>query len=222
MIAFPSILEETPDGLFGQIKKLSPYFDYFQIDIADGVFVPNKTVQIDELISTFKPLNLQTFKRLSFEFHFMVEDYEKEIKKLIGLKKFLNIKTVLIHVSLSPNYSLLPTTYPLFNFGLVLNPEDSVQLLTVNYNLQTIPIIQIMTVNPGAQGNPFIPESLIKIEQLRVAGYRNKISLDGAMNNKTISYILEQKYKPDIVCPGSYLTKTDALENHAKYLKSLP
>lgn len=32
-----------------------------------------------------------------------------------------------------------------------------------------------MSVNPGAQGNPFIKESLQKIEQLRNANYRNKI-----------------------------------------------
>ncbi len=220
MIAFPSILEKTPEELFSQITKLSLYFNYFQVDIADGIFVPNKTVQINELIkTTFNKDSLLLNKR--FEFHLMVQDYETNIKKLVELKKYMNIETILIHSSLSPDYQQIIKNYKLFSFGLVLNPEDSVKTIVHNYQIDNIPIIQIMTVDPGLQGNPFLPESLNKVEQLRLANYRNKISLDGAMNDKTIPYILEHKYKPDIVCPGSYLTKTNELEKHVKYLQSL-
>lgn len=216
MIIFPSILEKTPESLFAQIQKLSPYFNYFQIDIADGIFVNNTTVQIEEIVKTFQLSNSSTFRQLTFEFHLMVKNYEKEVQKLILLKKYLNIKTVLIHSSLSPNFLLLTSD---FFYGLVLNPEDSVKNVTDSFELKNIPVIQIMTVHPGAQGSPFTKESLEKIEQLRCNHYRNKIALDGALNETTIPYILSQEYKPDILCPGSYLTQTQELEKHVTYLK---
>ena len=48
----PSILEPTAESLFRTINRLSPFYKYFQIDIADGIFVPNKTVQIEEIKDT--------------------------------------------------------------------------------------------------------------------------------------------------------------------------
>lgn len=219
MIIIPSILEKTAGAYMSQIQKLSKYYAHFQIDIADGIFVSNKTAQIEELEKTMKQSNNRTIKNLSFEFHLMVQDYEKEIEKLEKLRNWLNIKTVLVHASLFPNYQLLTTNYKLFSFGLVLNPEDSVKTIKTKYELEKVPIIQIMSVNPGAQGNPFIPETLQKVEQLRNANYKNIISLDGGINNATIPYILSQKFQPDIVCPGSFLTRAENLEERVVYLK---
>jgi len=78
-----------------------------------------------------------------------------------------------------------------------------------------------MSVTPGVQGNPFLEETLNKIEQLRLLGYRKEIFLDGAVNEKTIPVILSKKYQPDFICPGSYLTKTKSLEENVKYLKEI-
>jgi len=221
MIVFPSILEKTPEALWSQVEKLSRYYSHFQIDIADGIFVPNKTLQIDEILQSIQSSNHPIVRQSTFEFHLMVKDYHKEIEKLQKLRNYLSIETILIHSSLSPKYSILNTKYSQFSFGLVLNPEDSVQTIKTKYNLQEIPLIQIMSVNPGAQGNPFIPESLKKIEQFRMANYRNKISLDGAVNDITIPLIISQKYLPDVLCPGSYLTKAENLEERVTYLQKL-
>jgi pentose-5-phosphate-3-epimerase len=78
-----------------------------------------------------------------------------------------------------------------------------------------------MSVTPGVQGNPFFPETLVKIEQLRLLGYRNKIFLDGAVNDKTLLIINKLKYKPDVICPGSFLTKAKDLEKNVEYLNKL-
>ena len=77
-----------------------------------------------------------------------------------------------------------------------------------------------MSVTPGVQGNPFLPKTLNKIEQLRDLGYRKKIFLDGAVNDKTIPIINKLKYKPDVICPGSFLTKAKDLEKNVKYLEN--
>lgn len=214
MQTVPSLLEKTSEDLFSQINKLSPYFKRFQIDIADGIFVSNKTVQIEEIKDS---LNKDS---LLFDFHLMVKDYEKEIKKLENLRKLIKINLVLIHLSVTVNYELL-TTRSLFPIGLTLNPEDQVNNLTSCYSLKQIPAIQIMSVVPGVQGNPFLPETLMKIEQLRLLGYRNKIFLDGAVNDKTLLFINKQKFKPDVICPGSFLTKAKDLKKNVEFLSRL-
>ncbi len=203
MIICPSILEKKTEDYFKIIKKLRPYFDYFQIDIADGQYVENKTATIDDFIK--KAFNYQSLiKDLYFDFHLMVKNYPHEIKKLESLKKILKVKNIFIHFDLIKKNS--------FKFyktiGLVLNPQDQVGDLASRVDLNLINSVQIMSVIPGAQGNPFIENSLNKIEQLRLLGYRNKIFLDGGINEKTLPVILKEKFLPDVLCPGSYFTKT--------------
>lgn len=216
MQTVPSILEKDASSLFYQINKLSSYFSRFQIDIADGIFVPNKTVQIEEIMKHVT----YNMKHITFDFHLMVKDYKKEIEKLEKLKEIIKINYVFIHFDLLPNYQLLTTNYSL-SIGLTFNPQDQVGNLTSHYALDTIPYLQIMSVNPGFQGSPFLPETLNKIEQLRDIGYRKEIFLDGAVNEKTIPVILSKKYQPDFICPGSYLTKTKTLEENVEYLDKL-
>ena len=215
----PSILEPTVDALLSSINYLSPFYKYFQIDIADGIFVPNKTVQIEEIKDSLIKdcLNKDS---LSFDFHLMVSDFEKDIDKLNDLKKLINIKNIFIHYSAIKDFTIDISKLSPIPIGLTLNPQDQVSDLESHYNLKDLPTIQIMSVTPGVQGNPFIPETLNKIEQLRVLGYRFKIFLDGAVNDKTLPYINKQKFKPDVVCPGSFLTKAKDLKANVKFLIS--
>lgn len=213
----PSILEYRAEDYFTTIKKLSPYYQYFQIDLADGIYVDNKTASLEDFLKL--TTNYQSLiNPLTFDFHLMVKDYEKEIKKLINLKSQLTVKNIFVHYGLFPNLISLTNNYSRFNIGLVINPQDQIYDLVKHYPLDNIPVIQIMSVNPGAQGKSFIAETLKKIEQLRISGYRNKIFLDGAINNKTLPIINSLKYKPDIICPGSFLTKTENLLINVDYL----
>jgi len=224
----PSILEFKPEDYLATIKKLSPYYRYFQIDFSDGIFVKSKTATIDDFIKIIKKqFNNLTIKQLTFDFHLMVKDYQTEIKKLEKLRNLIKIKNILIHYSAISNSRSLDSLRSLGmtaggTIGLVLNPQDEVNDLATRYTLNVIPVIQIMSVVPGVQGNPFLPETLKKIEQLRLLGYRKKIFLDGAVNDKTMPIINSKKYRPDFVCPGSFLAKSPdkELENRVKFLIS--
>ncbi len=202
MQIYPSVLETNVETFWQQIGKLSKYFSYFQIDIADGKFVLNKTIQIDDVISTIKQHNNITIEKISCEFHLMVEDYLTEIEKLKKLSQFMKIKKILIHLkALKYSKFLIPDSK--FEIGLVLNPEDEIK---TNWPIiKNFPAIQIMSVNPGFQGTPFLPETLNKIKELRTLGFKGMISLDGAINDKTLPIILKNKCRPDILFPGSYL-----------------
>ena len=221
MLICPSILEYKAEDYFTTIKKLSSFYKYFQIDFSDGVYVDSKTASLDDFMNL---ITLQTLKTLVFDFHFMVKNYEEHIKKIEAIKKIVKIKNVFIHYDLvkeipRPDYiGARNDKVRDFSIGLVLNPQDQVDDLADKYPLNNIPAIQIMSIVPGAQGKPFLPETLNKIEQLRNLGYRNEIFLDGAVNDKTMPIIAALKYQPDFVCPGSYLTKTDNLKDHVDYL----
>lgn len=212
----PSMPEPTMDALAVTINRLSPFYNYFQIDIGDGIYVNNRTVQIEEIMKNFNMFN--NYQSLNFDFHLMVYDFKKDITKLNQLKKLINIKNIFIHYSAIKDFAEKISELSSIPIGLTLNPEDQVDDLVNHYGLKQIPLIQIMSVIPGVQGNPFLPNTLNKIELLRLLGYRNKIFLDGAVNNKTLPYINEQKFKPDVICPGSYLTKAKDLEKNVKYL----
>lgn len=206
------------DSLAATINRLSPFYNYFQIDIGDGVYVNNRTVQIEEIIKNLNKFN--KLDTLHFDFHLMVKDYISDIDKLNNLKKFINIKNIFIHLSAIENFKMKIKELSSLPIGLTLNPQDQVDDLVRHYNLNNIPTIQIMSVTPGVQGNPFLPDTLKKIEQIRVLGYRNEIFLDGAVNDKTLPFINEQKFKPDVVCPGSFLTKAKDLKKNVEYLEN--
>ena len=147
----PSILEPTTDGLLSQINKLSPYIKYFQIDIADGIYVPNKTVQVNEIVKTIEQFNNEPMKQCVFDFHLMVSNFESDIKKLNELKKIITIKNIFIHLSAVSNFELRISDLSSLPIGLTLNPQDQVANLTSHYALDIIPSIQIMSVIPGVQ-----------------------------------------------------------------------
>lgn len=220
----PSILEYKAKDYLKTIKKLSSYYQYFQIDFADGIYVDNKTASFNDFISLLeKQSNNETMKQFVFDFHFMVKNYEEYIKKISGLKNIINIKNIFVHYDLVKERSLdslcsLGMTGG--TIGLVLNPQDQISDLASKYALDEISCLQIMSILPGAQGKPFIPKTLNKVEQLRNIGYRKEIFLDGAVNEKTLPYIKSLKYQPDVICPGSFLTKSsdDELKKRFDYL----
>ena len=217
----PSILVDNIDEFWKQVRRLAPYFPHSQVDIVDNILVPGKTIDIDDIIKTITDYRqLITDYRIVFDFHLMVKDYKKEIKKLEKLRNSVKIDVVFVHHAARPNFEFLISQYQ-FSFGLVLNPEDRVKAIVQKYDVDKLPAIQIMSVHPGAQGQAFIPEVLKKIEQLRSAGYRNKIYLDGGINEQSLPIIVSQSFPPDAIGPGSFFSKAENLEVKISYLKNL-
>ncbi|MFZ2025927.1 MAG: hypothetical protein WAV30_01430 [Microgenomates group bacterium] len=218
MNVVPALLEQDVEVQKKQLLSLSRHYSRFQIDIADNIFVPNKTTQVDELLNS-------SFFNIAggvlFDFHLMVADPIKHIDAIKLLPK-KRVGTILIHYAVFPQYSDLKRLYPTLRFGLVLNPKDEVDAIPEEL-ISRLPSLQIMTITPGFQGSSFIEKLLIKIEQARKRGYRGEILIDGSVNEKTIPIILSKEYKPDILGIGSFLTKASpkALRERVDYLTSL-
>lgn len=214
MKIIPAILVQSEAEFKKQVEKLSPYFSHFQIDIGDGKFVENKTLQVENIHES-------GYENLSFDFDLMVENIEEELEKIGNLAKNLTVKTVLIRASKISDYQKLVKGYSQFSIGLVLDPQDSVETILHLENWQNTPSIQILTVIPGAQGQEFLQDPLKKIEQLRKADYRKEIYLDGGINDKTIPVILSKKFKPGTLCIGSFLSRAENIQDRIQILKNL-
>jgi pentose-5-phosphate-3-epimerase len=116
---------------------------------------------------------------------------------------------------------VLQAQFPTLTIGLVINPEETVQNFTTYHTLSKVPFIQIMSVNPGFQGSPFLSYTLDKIEQLRNMNYRFKIYLDGGINKKTLPVIISKQFPPDVIGPGSYISKADDIQGRVEELNRL-
>lgn len=221
MQVIPSILEKDIASFVRQLQRLSPHFKTFQIDIEDGEYVPTKTIGIETLIDYFSANQSTASKNISFDFDLMTKNLDMQLTQVKKLGQYFFIKNIFVHPSSPQEFQDLQKNFPDFILGLSLNPEDDVKTVKNNYDLKNMPIIQIMTIHPGPQGQQFIPETLNKVEQLRMLDYRYKIYLDGGINDETIPKILEQKYRPDFLCIGSYLTKAENLVDRINNLATM-
>lgn len=223
MKIIPSLVEQTAYSLFDRIIFLSPYYQQFQVDIQDGVFIRNKTLSIDDFIQHIKERDAFLSSGILYDFHIMSIDYQQIIEQIDHIKTRIQVQTILVHTKLNPEYFVLCKKYPQIQFGLVINPEEDVTHINSLYDLKSIPIIQLMTIHPGPQGQDFIPNALNKIEQLRNYGFHGKIYIDGAINETTIPLMMSLSQKPDVFCPGSYLAQSpkEDLKRRVDYLHEI-
>lgn len=182
--------------------------DYIHVDIMDGKFVSNKTMPFKEMrhISDF------TDKRL--DVHLMVED----ASKYIPLYAELNAEYITIHIEIDEDIESDLKLIKSFGIkaGLSIKPDTKVSEL-VPY-LPYIDQVLIMSVEPGAGGQTFIPESENKIKEARalLKSYNIDaiISVDGGVNDTTIKMCRDA----DMVVSGSYVVLS---ENFQEKISSL-
>ena len=179
--------------------------DYLHLDIMDGLFVDNKTWDINDIkkiINYNKPLDI----------HLMVED----VFKYIDEYKMINPSFITFHYEI--NYDIMKLIDKLKNLnikvGLSIKPSTDVEDIT-KY-LPYLDMVLVMSVEPGMGGQQFIIESTDKINKLvelrNKNNYHYLISVDGGINNETIDKVKNA----DIAVIGSYLTNGDYKENLKK------
>jgi len=180
----PSILSADFSKLGDEIRAVEAAgADWIHIDVMDGHFVPNITIG---------PLIVEAARRvtaLPLDVHLMIENPERYIKD------FQDAGASLISVQAEVCVHLHRTVQMIKEIGLragvVLNP--STPLSAIEWILNDVDIVMIMSVNPGFGGQDFIPNSLDKIRDLRGmiqnSGLSTLIEIDGGVNEKTIKNI---------------------------------
>lgn len=219
MNAIPALLTNSEEEFIKQIIELSAYFDYFQIDITDGKFVPSTTLTIEQLRHALSQIDSKLLQRLTFDFDLMTFDYTDVINTLLKMQNSIKINNVFIHASALKSQPLPILTD--FFIGIALDPTDQIEAIDRQYDVKSIPCIQIMTVTPGFQGSPFREEELNKIDQLRKMSYESNIYLDGGVNDTTIPIILSHENRPNYLGIGSFLSKAPDIKQRVQYLNNM-
>lgn len=213
----PALLSDNPMEFAEQYNKLAPYFDHFSIDVLDGKFAANHTIQPKDIMLLIKTGLLKNIEKKTFDFDLMVMDFNSAISDLRNLATYMPIKRMFVHTKALHTADMTIDKLP--TIGLTIDKPDQIAELAQQSNLNDIPYIQIMTIEAGFQGRPFEIELLHKINHLRDMGYRSDIFIDGGVNADTIDEIISYQYPPDYACCGSFLTKADDVAQRVDYLK---
>ena len=180
----PSILSADFSKLGAEIKSVEDAgADWIHVDVMDGHFVPNITIG---------PLIVEAARRstsLPLDVHLMIENPERYIADFA--KAGADLISVQVEACVHLNRTIQMIKESGIRAGVVLNP--STPLSTIEWVLEDIDFIMIMSVNPGFGGQNFIPNSLDKISALRKMlqdrGLETLIEIDGGVNEKTIKDI---------------------------------
>ena len=208
MLIIPALLEKTAQSLEKKLRLVRNSFQHLHIDIADGFFVQNKTIQIKDIYHTKRAL-----EDFNLDLHLMVENPEDYIRQAeeIAQKGGIKIYRVFVHYKTLPDLATLLKTSKL-KIGLAIDPDDEIDTVFQIYPPERLDSILLMSVNPGFQGSAFIPFTIQNIALIRSKRFYGEILLDGGINDKTIQYIKEYKDEISALCVGSFLMKSNSAE----------
>ena len=206
----PSILEPTTDGLFFQINKLSLYIKYFQIDIADGIFVPNTTIE------GAPELNASTTD-LTVTVHLMVSKPENHIVRWLDTV----VRCIIFHLEATSTDKVISIINAIHNgereAGIAINPETPIDQLADYVDL--IDRVHFMTVHPGFYGGEFNESVIEKIREFLYFYPDKKISVDGGINPDNAPKLISAGANELVV--GSYLFKDKDFSQAVDMLKNV-
>jgi ribulose-phosphate 3-epimerase len=194
----PSILSADFSKLGEEIHKIEKAgADYIHIDVMDGSFVPNITIG-NEVIKS-----LRSKTQLPFDVHLMINNPDAHIKAFA--ESGADIITIHAEASIHLDRSL--ALIKSFNKKVGVSLVPSTHENSLDYILEKLDLILIMTVNPGFGGQKFLSSQLKKIENIRKkiekSGKKIELEVDGGINDQTSKIAIEAG--ADVLVSGSYI-----------------
>ncbi len=186
-IIAPSLLSANFARLEQELKALEEAkVPWLHLDIMDGNFVPN---------ITFGPPVIAALRKISslyFDTHLMIEAPERYVDDFF--KAGANMLVVHVEATVHLQRTLASIRALGMQAGVSLNPSTS--LSSIEYVLDDVDMILLMSVNPGFSGQSFIPATYHKIRDLRQmlhdAGKSHiKIQVDGGVDPHNIAALID-------------------------------
>lgn len=211
MIA-PSILSADFKKLGAQIQEVADAgAKYIHIDVMDGLFVPSISFGMP-VIQSIRPCTDAVF-----DVHMMVQDPGRYIRDM--KKAGADVITVHAEACIHLDRVVSQIKEEGCKAGVALNPSTPVQGL--DYILNQLDMVLIMTVNPGFGGQKFIPYTLDKVRALRRAieerGLGTDIQVDGGVSPANVREIMDAG--ANIFVAGSAVYGQDAAENTKEFIR---
>ena len=198
MLVAPSILSADFGNLEQEIKAICEAgCDLVHVDVMDGHFVPNLTIGpvVVEAVAkaSSKPLDI----------HLMVENNNFFVDLFAPLKpKYLSFH---IESEKHPHRLIQKIRSLGISPAITLNPHTKVE--DIEYLLEDLDMVLLMSVNPGFGGQKFIPSVIEKVKKLKeLINKKNPnclIEVDGGVSDKNIKELKDAGV--DVVVAGSFV-----------------
>lgn len=191
--------------------------DYFHIDVMDGEFVKNNTV--DRMTEYCEYLN--SISLLPLDVHLMVKDIKKYVNKFIVFEP--NNITFHLEACKDENEVMELIRYIKDNnckVGMSVSPKTNIE--EIYKYLPYLHNCLVMTVEPGEGGQALIPETIEKIDKLYKYIKENEIDIDieadGGINLETADKVKDAG--ANILVAGTSIVQSNDYADTVRKLKA--
>ncbi len=212
-----SLLSVKKEDIVKVIYNLEvAHTDYFHIDVMDGKFVKNDT---KELMLHYATL-VKQISNIPLDVHLMVENIKENIEDYISLEP--NMITFHIEACKNEEEILEIIDYIKKNnikVGISVKPNTKIE--EIYKYLPYIHNVLIMTVEPGLGGQKLIPETILKVEELKKYIDKNNIEIDievdGGINVENVKTLEEKGANLFVV--GTAIINSEDYKDTINHLK---
>ena len=211
-ILSPSILAADFKQLGDEIKKADKAgAGYIHIDVMDGDFVPSISFGMP-VISSIRSVTAKVF-----DVHLMISDPERYIEDFAACGA--DLITVHAEACRDLDHTIQKIKKLGKKAGIALNPATPLSVL--DYVLEKVDMVLIMTVNPGFGGQKYIESCTLKIARLRKLITERKlnvdIQVDGGIDRHTVRTVLDAG--ANVIVAGSAVFGEKTEDNVKSFLE---